>query len=59
VTQTDKGVNWVFLRANLGMKPKFNDPVIPAGKPGTSVKDSFNNPVANDGGDDLMKIFYP
>jgi len=34
VPQADKGVNWVFLRANLEMKPKFNDPDHPGREAG-------------------------
>nr|VFK19197.1 MAG: hypothetical protein BECKLPF1236B_GA0070989_11644 [Candidatus Kentron sp. LPFa] len=37
--QTDKSMNWVSLRSDLETKPKFNDPVIPAWKPGSSAMD--------------------
>ena len=32
-------MNWVSLRSGLEIKPKFNDPVIPAWKPGSSAMD--------------------
>nr|VFK14904.1 MAG: hypothetical protein BECKLPF1236A_GA0070988_101165 [Candidatus Kentron sp. LPFa]VFK30870.1 MAG: hypothetical protein BECKLPF1236C_GA0070990_101225 [Candidatus Kentron sp. LPFa] len=32
-------MNQVSLRSDLEIKPKFNDPVIPAWKPGSSVMD--------------------
>nr|VFK07209.1 MAG: hypothetical protein BECKLPF1236B_GA0070989_100227 [Candidatus Kentron sp. LPFa] len=37
--QTDKSMNWVSLRSDLETKPKFNDSVIPAWKPGSSAMD--------------------
>nr|VFK09587.1 MAG: hypothetical protein BECKLPF1236B_GA0070989_10109 [Candidatus Kentron sp. LPFa] len=37
--RTDKSMNRVLLRFDLEIKPKFNDPVIPAWKPGSSAMD--------------------
>nr|VFK16278.1 MAG: hypothetical protein BECKLPF1236A_GA0070988_101424 [Candidatus Kentron sp. LPFa]VFK31635.1 MAG: hypothetical protein BECKLPF1236C_GA0070990_101445 [Candidatus Kentron sp. LPFa] len=37
--QADKSMNRGTLRFDLGIKPKFNDPVIPAWKPESSAMD--------------------